>query len=62
MVEIFPHIGNLCDSCEAYILGKQHRLSFNSKNSRRTRYTLELVHTNLVIPMQVTSIGGALIS
>ena len=58
MVEGFPHIGNLCDKCEACILGKQHRLPFNSRNSRRARSPLELVHTNLVSPMQLTSIGG----
>ena len=57
MVEGFPRIGNSCDKCDTCILGKQHRISFNSKNSRRTRYPLELVHTNLVSPMQVNSIG-----
>ena len=58
MVEGLPGIGNSCDKCEACILGKQHRLPFNSGNSRRATYPLELVHTNLVGPMQVTSIGG----
>ena len=57
MVEGFPHIGNSSDKCEAYILGKKHRLPFNSRNSRRARYPLELVHTDIVGPMQVTSIG-----
>lgn len=59
MVEGFPHIRNSCDKCETCILDKQHRLPFNSKNSRRARYPLELVHTDLVGPMQVTSIGGS---
>ena len=54
MVEGFPHIGNSCAKCEACILGKQHRLPFNSGNSRRARYPLELVHIDLVSPMQVT--------
>ena len=59
MVEGLPCVGNSCDKCEACILGKQHRLPFNSRNSRRARYPLKLVHTNLVGPMQVTSIGGS---
>ena len=59
MVSGFLRIENLCDKCEACILGKQHRLPFNSKNSRRVRYPLELVHIDLVCPMQVTSIGGS---
>jgi hypothetical protein len=59
MVEGLPRIGNSCDKCEACILGKQHRLPFNFGNSRRARYPLELVHTDLVGPMQVTSIGGS---
>ena len=59
MVEGFPNIINSYDKCEACILGKQNRLPFNSKNYRRARYPLELVHTDLVSPMQVTSIGGS---
>ena len=59
MVEGLPRVGNSCDKCEACILGKQHRLPFNSRNSRRTRFPLELVHMDLVGPMQVTSIGGS---
>ena len=59
MVEGLPRIENSCDKCEACILGKQHRLPFNSRNSKRARYPLELVHTNLVSPIQVTSIRGS---
>ena len=62
MVEGSPRIENSCDKCEACILSKKNRLPFNSRNSRRARYPLELVHTDLVSPMQVTSIGGVLIS
>ena len=51
MVEGFPNIINSYDKCEACILGKQHRLPFNSGNSKRARFPLELVHTNLVGPM-----------
>ena len=59
MVEGLPRIENSCDKCEACILGKQHRLPFNSRNSRRARSPLELVNTDLVGHMQVTSIGGS---
>ena len=59
MVSGLPRVGNSCDKCEACILGKQHRLAFNYRNSRRARSPLELVHTDLVGPMQVTSIGGS---
>ena len=59
MVDSFPNIVESCDKCEACILGKKHRLPFNSGNSRRARYPLDLVHTNLVGSMQVTSIGGS---
>ena len=58
MVEGFPNIGNSCNKCEACTFGKQHRLPFNSKNSRRARSPLELVHTDLVGTVQVTSIAG----
>ena len=59
MVDGFPNIVDSCDKCEACILGKQHRLPFNSGNSRRARAPLELVHFDLVGPMQTTSIGGS---
>ena len=41
------------------LLGQQHTLPFNFGKSRRARYLLKLVHTELVGPMQVTSIGGS---
>ena len=59
MVEGFPSIIHSYDKCEACILGKQHRLPFNFENSRRARAPLELVHSDLVGPMQTTSIGGS---
>ena len=60
MVEGLLRIGNSCDKCEACILGKQHMLPFNCRNSRRTRVPLELVHYDLVGPMKTISIGGVL--
>ena len=59
MVDGFPSIVDSYDKCEAFILAKQHRLPFNFGNSRRDRAPLELVHSDLVGPMQTTSIGGS---
>ena len=61
MVDGLPSILHSYEKCEAFILGKKHRLLFDSRNSRYTRAPLELVHSNLVGPMQTTSIGGVLI-
>ena len=59
MVEGFPNIVNSYDKCKVFILGKQHRLPFNFGNFRRARASLELRHSYLAGPMQVTSIGGS---
>ena len=59
MVEGLPSIVYSYENFEACILGKQHRLPFNFGNSRRARAPLELVHSDLVGPMQTTSIGGS---
>ena len=61
MVDGLPSIVDSYDKCEACILGKQHRLPFNSENFRRATTPLELVHSDLVGPMQTISIGGVLI-
>ena len=45
------------DKYQACILDKQHRLPFNSENSKSTRAPLELVHSNLVSLMQTTFFG-----
>ena len=57
MVDGFPNIVDSYDKCEACILGKQNRLPSTSRNSRRAREPLELVHFDLVGPMQATCIG-----
>lgn len=58
IVDNFSCIKEFSSKRETCILGKQHRLPFNSGNSRRARAPLELVHTNLVSPIQITSIRG----
>ena len=57
MVDGLPSIVDSYEKCKAFILGKQHRLPFNSRNSRRAKAPLELVHFDLVGPMKTTSIG-----
>ena len=59
MVDGLPSIVDSYDMYDACILGKKHRLPFNSRNSRRSRKPLELVHSNLVGPMQTISIVGS---
>lgn len=53
----FPSVKEFSSKCEACILSKKHRLSFNFANSKRAREPLELVQIDLVCPMNVTSIG-----
>ena len=60
MVDGLPSIVDSYDKCEACILGKKHRLPFNFENYRRAKAPLELMHSNLVGPMQTTSIGGSI--
>ena len=57
MVDSLPKILESCSKYEACILGKKHMLPFNSHNSKSARAHLQLVHSNLVDPMQTTSIG-----
>ena len=59
MVDGLSCIVDSYGKCEDCILGKQHRLPFNSENYRRVRASLELVHYDLVGPMQNNSIGGS---
>lgn len=44
--------------CEDCMMGKHHRSSFNSSESRATK-TGELVHADVCGPMQTTSLGGS---
>ena len=58
IVDGFPSIVDSCDKYGACILGKKYRLLFNFHNFIRTRAPLELVHSDVVGPMQTTSIRG----
>ena len=48
---------NMLYICEACQFGKQVRFSFN-KESVRSTYALQLIHTNVRGPTKETSIGG----
>ncbi|KAG9454135.1 hypothetical protein H6P81_007039 [Aristolochia fimbriata] len=58
MVKGLPEIDHPDQLCEGCIKGKQHRLSFEAGHSRKARRPLELVHTNIAGPFEVTSLGG----
>lgn len=45
-------------TCEACLVGKQHRLSFKERVEKSEKCG-EIMHTDVCGPMQVTSIGGA---
>lgn len=44
--------------CEACVLGKHHRLPFQSRN-QQTNKCGELIHTDVCGPFEVKSVGGA---
>jgi len=43
---------------EFCLRGKQNRLHFVSKNPKRSKATLEIVHFDVCGPLEVTTIGG----
>lgn len=57
MIDGLPRIVEPIVKFEACILGKQHRKPFQSGNSTMARAPLELVHMDLVGPMQIISVG-----
>jgi hypothetical protein len=59
MVKGLPPMKEPESSCECCIIAKQHRDSFPKGMSRRAHAPLELIHTDLVGPMQTQSIGGS---
>lgn len=44
--------------CEACVMGKQHRLPFQSRQ-QRAKYVGHLIHTDVCGPMEETSMGGS---
>eukprot|EP00253_Pinus_taeda_P026414 PITA_26414 len=58
MVKGLPLIEKPDSLCEGCILGKQHRESFPSGKSIRTKAPLEIIHSDLCGPMQAASLAG----
>ncbi|KAG9450658.1 hypothetical protein H6P81_010623 [Aristolochia fimbriata] len=58
MVKGLPEIDHPDQLCEWCMKGKQHRLPFEAGHSQRARRPLELVHTDIAGPFEVTSLGG----
>ena len=46
-------------SCEVCAMGKQHRQPFPKKAKSITTILLELIHSNVCLPMDVPSVGGS---
>ena len=56
---LLPGLRNVdLDFCEDYIYGKQKRLRFLRVGKEKKRKKLELVHTDVWGPAQVSSLGG----
>ena len=52
-----PHIHHPDQLCEACIFEKNHRIPF-VKEPWRTKFPLELVHTNVCGPINISSVGS----
>ena len=49
--------GTLLDPCDYCLLGKQHRVSFRRKSTKKSEI-LELVYFDVCGPIEVESLGG----
>ncbi|KAL4284866.1 hypothetical protein GQ457_16G010810 [Hibiscus cannabinus] len=58
MVNGLPEINPPNQLCESCIKGKQHRQRFEVGKSWRARRPLEIVHTDIVGPFDIPSVGG----
>ncbi|WOG95118.1 hypothetical protein DCAR_0314420 [Daucus carota subsp. sativus] len=58
MVDGLPEINESENLCEACVKGKQHRQSFPVGKSWRARRPLEIVHTDIAGPFDISSLGG----
>ena len=59
MVRGLPLIEKPDNLCEGCILGKQHRESFPSRKSIREKAPIEIVHSDLCVPMQTPSLASS---
>jgi hypothetical protein len=58
MVKGFPSIEKPNRIFEGCIFGNQHRESFPAGRSYKEKSPLEIVHSNIFVPMQTPYIGG----
>ena len=58
MVKGFPLIDKLERVCEGCIFGKQNREKFLVGKSYRACTPLEIVHSDIFVPMQISSMVG----
>ncbi|XP_074353008.1 uncharacterized protein LOC141692171 [Apium graveolens] len=58
MVDGLPEINEPENLCEACVKGKQHRQSFPVGKSWRARRPLDIVHTDIAGPFDISSLGG----
>ncbi|KAL5567627.1 hypothetical protein UlMin_024202 [Ulmus minor] len=57
MMRDLPTIKEMDETCEGFMLGKQHRQPFPSKKAWRAKKPLELVHIDVCGPMRTPSNG-----
>ncbi|KAI5342159.1 hypothetical protein L3X38_010034 [Prunus dulcis] len=58
MVYGLPEIGSAERICQGCAMGKAHRESFGKEKTWRASEPLELIHSDVCRPMQITTIGG----
>ena len=58
MVKGFPDCSFEFNLCEYCVYGKQNHVSFPTK-ARRAKRMLELVHSDVFLPLSVPSLGGS---
>ena len=59
MVEGIPVIKNENIECSTCALGKQHRDKFSIYKEKRKSGFIELIHSNVCVPMKTRSVSGA---
>ena len=53
-----PNIEEEKGVCEACLAGKRHQFKFDNRKTRATQ-VLELVQSDVCVPMRIQSLGGA---
>ena len=56
MVHGLPHISSTNDVCEGCLLGKHHREMFNKGKAWRAKESLQLIHSDICSPLEVSSL------